>query len=175
MTEICHNGGVGALYGWGTCGSRSADFMHDLFHAPVILLQWGRLLTRCKTAQGQDRDSVHLQSLSCVCRKVHQFSCPYFWLWVMHMLYAGQGNLYNATDQVLHQKLLSVMGPTRPWVQSCWIEEIRELAEEKLQKLQRVNCILAGVTWIARVARSWISHRSVLGFSRLRFVIYYVY
>ena len=40
------------------------------------------------------------------------------------------------------------MGPTRPWVWNCWVEEIREPAEEELQKSQRSNCILAGVAMI---------------------------
>jgi len=31
----------------------------------------------------------------------------------------------------------ALMGPTRLWVRSCWMEEIRRPAEEKLQKLQR--------------------------------------
>jgi len=66
------------------------------------------------------------------------------------------------------------MGPTRLLVWSCWMEEIREPAEEKSQKLQRVDCISAGVTWIARVARSRGSHRSVSGFSSLKFVIFYM-
>jgi len=68
-----------------------------------------------------------------------------------------------------------VMGPTRPWVWSCWIEEIRGPAKEEQQKSQRVDHILAGVTQIARIARSQRSHKLVLGFSILRFVIYYVY
>jgi len=42
------------------------------------------------------------------------------------------------------------MGPTRLWVWSCWIEEIREPAKEELQKLQRSNHTSAGVAQIAR-------------------------
>jgi len=70
---------------------------------------------------------------------------------------------------------VAVMGPTRPWVWSCWIEEIREPAEEELQKLQRINCILAGVAWIARIATSQRSHKMASEFSILRFVIYHMY
>jgi len=46
------------------------------------------------------------------------------------------------------------MGPTRPWVWSCWIEEIREPAEEELQKSQRSDHISAGVAQIARITMS---------------------
>jgi len=46
------------------------------------------------------------------------------------------------------------MGPISPWVQSCWIEEIREPAKEESQKSQRIDCILAGVAQIARIAMS---------------------
>jgi len=35
------------------------------------------------------------------------------------------------------EERLPVMGPTRLWVWSCWMEEIRRPAEEKSQKSQR--------------------------------------
>jgi len=67
------------------------------------------------------------------------------------------------------------MGPTRPWVQSCWIEEIREPAEEGLQRLQRSNHILAGVTGVAMITMDQRNHKLALEFSIPRFVIYYLY
>jgi len=55
----------------------------------------------------------------------------------------------------IHSKIdLSVVGPTRPLVRSCWIEEIRKPAKEELQKSQRIDCISAGVAQIARIAMS---------------------
>ena len=49
--------------------------------------------------------------------------------------------------QVFHEECdLPVMGPTKLWVWSCWMEEIREPAEEKSQKSQKVDRISAGIT-----------------------------